>query len=199
MPSFNKSPENFQSPLMLNDFLKFWKKSKNPFAGLNQIKNSDTSIRSLLSKKVTSKFIAFAEHDTESLVAFWLHDGTTSPENAPIVWLDSEGSPNGVFANTTQDFLTILPYGTGLIYEFLYCWEDYIRDPQETPHPKEELDAERINSFLEETKEEFSGWKNLVDWLDSVNIDWKSVNPFQIMEKAFTAHPNLDEWLEKNV
>lgn len=47
---------------------------------------------------------------------------------APVVWLDSEGTPNVVFAKNLSNFLELLSYGTGLIYDIIRQSERKIKD-----------------------------------------------------------------------
>jgi hypothetical protein len=40
-------------------------------------------------------------------------------KDAPILWLDSERSPSGIFTNNLETFFSLLPYGMGFLYKII--------------------------------------------------------------------------------
>ena len=48
-----------------------------------------------------------------------LYNGQDNKKPSPVIWLDSERSPSGIFTDTLEMFFSILPYGMGLIHRIL--------------------------------------------------------------------------------
>lgn len=85
------------------------------------------------------EFAVFGSGPDGSTLAFWLHDGL-GVDQAPIVYLDSEGSENLVLARTFQDFLAIFATGRDDLR-----WGDEIE-----PEIDDEDEHERFCAWLKE-------------------------------------------------
>jgi hypothetical protein len=59
---------------------------------------------------VLKQFIPFGYDGNRSDYALWLHKEEVLPENAPIIYINSEGEGSTVLANTLQEFFLILAY-----------------------------------------------------------------------------------------
>ncbi len=80
-----------------------------------------------------------AQHYSGSLIVIHIQKNS-------IKWIDANGSPNAVIANSLQDFISLLPYGTGLLYDALYLIEKH--------KGKKELAEYLLEDFPEQV------WKN---------------------------------------
>src|SRR5262245_26440492 len=60
--------------------------------------------------QTASQFAIFGHGGDGSLYGYWLYNGRTI-ENAPIVFLGSEGVGNTLLANTFEEFLALLALG----------------------------------------------------------------------------------------
>jgi hypothetical protein len=60
--------------------------------------------------EAASQFVPFGQDSDGSSYCYWLYDGRKL-EQAPIVFLGSEGVNNTVLADNTQDFLSLLAVG----------------------------------------------------------------------------------------
>jgi|RhiMetdeSRZDD1v2_1073273.scaffolds.fasta_scaffold00470_4 hypothetical protein len=83
---------------------------------------------------VSQKLQPFAKNKAGCLFCFWKEE--QQEDKWPVVWLDSEGTPNVVFADNGVDFFSMLPYGTGLIYDIIRSCERYVNAPDTFDSPE---------------------------------------------------------------
>jgi hypothetical protein len=80
----------------------------------------DDHLISHLGKAVPKdSLIAFGQHGSGSLLAFWRTDPRMPLGRCPVIWLDSEGDPVEALAPDFAGFLGLLPYGLGQLYDLL--------------------------------------------------------------------------------
>lgn len=64
-------------------------------------------------------FTTVGESGSGSKFAVWTPSPTDKIDTSPVVYLDSEGTPQAVVARSMDELLTLLPYGTGYIHDVL--------------------------------------------------------------------------------
>ena len=129
---------------------------------------------------------------TWSFVAFWQMPGAPMGQR-PVVWLDSEGSPYGVFASSLADFLTVLPFGNGLLKSTLsFCTGEHPRAHLlDVPQLAQELVPHSI-AFMQEY---YPGREAYLTWLSQTAGLFVAENPVARIVQAYQSHPELAEWL----
>jgi len=171
-------------------------------------------------ENVKPEFICWGEKVADNLIMSWLVDGNTI-ENAPIAMIDSEQSPVAVVANSPEDFLKILPYGTFLIGSIAEkCLESSAEAKYTDTYFEEFMNNEikkagNENDFalnehleiakmygdtftLERPKEELRAELELQGKAYLELINWYKTNgieiaknPFTIIKEAVTSYPNF--------
>jgi hypothetical protein len=68
---------------------------------------------------ILQQLYPLAKNKAGSLIAIWMKDSEAPDPDMPVAWLDSEGAPNGIFACSYADFLSLIPYSSGFIYDVL--------------------------------------------------------------------------------
>lgn len=74
---------------------------------------------SLAGEEMAPHLTALGMTGSGSVFALWRSIADAPLAAAPVVYLDSEGEPHGVVARSLEAFLTLLPYGTGHLYDVL--------------------------------------------------------------------------------
>ncbi|GAB3422924.1 hypothetical protein [Niabella aquatica] len=74
--------------------------------------------------EVKSHLVAFGKNKAGCLFCYW-KETSEDTEAAPIAWIDSEGSPNAIFARNLRQFFELLSYGTGAIYDIIKACERF--------------------------------------------------------------------------
>jgi hypothetical protein len=132
-----------------------------------------------------------------SLIAAWRTNSDGDFNQSPIVWLSSEGFPTSVFANDFKEFLSLLPYGTGGIYDILCTYYFYQKSPKFSLEPHKKYSASKFRTFVKENKKEFKMHDKYCRWLDE-DMKIKTVdNPLLLIENAIKSQPDLNDWLTK--
>lgn len=130
-----------------------------------------------------------------SLICFWSYEDNLSIEQQPIVWLDSEGSPNSVFSSDLPTFLSLLPYNTGAIYDVLFAWEEYWSSPKKRKTPISQFTAKKMKMYLEMCRENHPFHQQFVEWLRAEICVEPAVKPAQNIGEAIERFPRLGIWL----
>jgi len=152
----------------------------------------------LLGDAAAKKLSAFAEHGSGSLFAFYSDDGIASDE-APVAWLDSEGSPCIVVCHNFRQLLSLLPYGAGLIYTVAAVIENNLgADEQLFLQKAQNRLAKTSPELLADARERFPGLDELLDWLKENSIP-VSTDPVKDIVSAHLANDGLTPWLAENL
>lgn len=186
------------APDLLAAFIDFCEKTAEDFTDFRLVGNAEQKLKGLLDNEgKVEQFQVIGRHGTGSLIAFWREDKGADLAVAPVVWLSSEGFPNSVFANSFSDFLSILPYGTGFIYDVLSNYYFYKEDPDLQPSPEEKFTPEEISSYLVENETRYPGHAALVDWLLHEAKVEIAKDPLSVIKGAIASHPDLASWLRE--
>lgn len=196
MNSVNDS--RFNDPNYLENLYAFLENSEVNFIDF-EVENNPNKVIDLLSVAAEPYFIPIGKQGSDSLICYWKYKDEIPLSELPIVWLDSEGSPNSVFASNIKDFLSILPYDTGAIYDFISSWEYYNSDPDyyTSPLDKYKKNSSVLNLMIEQCRENYSDYDSFVNWLNQ-NINIKICDdPAKLVGDAIKNFPNLETWLEE--
>jgi hypothetical protein len=121
-------------------------------------------------RKAAEQFVVFGCGPDGSLYALWMYPSRTV-ENAPVVFLGSEGTDCGLIAGDLQQFLSLLAVGAGEL-GFEISWAEV--SEQNPP-------AKRLQEFR--------------DWLRTSFDITKSENPLSLVAAARAEHPDFAAWL----
>lgn len=77
-----------------------------------------------LTEEVKEKLVVFGKNKAGCLFCYW-KEASEDTEESPVAWIDSEGSPNAIFASNLYQFFELLPYGTGAIYDIIKACERF--------------------------------------------------------------------------
>lgn len=150
---------------------------------------SDETLYDHFSEKVKKMLLPFGKNKAGCLICYWLSSKNT--DECPIVWIDSEGEPNVVFATNLFVFFSLLPYGTGAIYDMIIAVERYIQNPEsnqsisglnEEPSAQ---DQESEGAALERKLNELSGVKTVND-------------PVELIMKAYQEFYQITKIINEN-
>jgi hypothetical protein len=70
-----------------------------------------------INKSEKGKLTVIGKNKAGCLICTYDNQGAT--ERGSVVWLDSERSPSGIFADNLEMFFSLLPYGMGFLYEII--------------------------------------------------------------------------------
>ncbi|MFH1467963.1 MAG: ankyrin repeat domain-containing protein [Pseudomonadota bacterium] len=115
-------------------------------------------------------FLRFAATSAGCELGLWATTGQPL-EQAPVVYLDADGSENRVLARNAEEFLLILAFG--------------------------QPDPAALGKVPDEAREALEAYRA---WLaDTVGLSLPKGKPAAIMKKSEAEHPGLQEWLEGEV
>ena len=137
-----------------------------------------------------NQFAAFAIDGTGSVMAFWFYNNERSIEEAPIVYLDSEGGGT-VVATTAQEFLSLLPYNTSFFSEAASHWVEWKEHPEITVPPASHYTQEYYHSQLEYFTEAYPSYTDFRSWLRKEMKIQPDENPFGTIVKNIEHYPTL--------
>ncbi|MFC4873935.1 hypothetical protein [Negadavirga shengliensis] len=175
---------------LIGQFFDFLENNNGQIEDLYLSKTKKQKLESLIGAEKAKNFEVIVAHTSHSLVCFWVLNETTPKQKHPIVWLDSEGAPNSVFAQNFEEFLSLIPYGSGTIYDILSSWLDYMDEPDSTEPPLERFDKIYLEELLNEANENENGLKEFILWLNKVNVKIAE-NPVELIRKAIKKYPDL--------
>lgn len=157
----------------------------------------ENPVTELLGDFSKERLIAFGEHASGSLLTFYSKNIELSVEEAPVAWLDSEGSPCIAISNNLIEFLSILPYGMGFIYSIASVIENNLGDSSILAKARQKV-TQNANELLEESKKRFLGIDDLLTWLASKSIQ-VSNDPVKIIAEAHEKNSDLTPWIAENL
>lgn len=153
----------------------------------------ETAVTELLGDFSKERLIAFGEHASGSLLAFYSKDNESSVEETPVAWLDSEGSPCIIVSNNLKEFLSILPYGMGFVYTVASFIEDNFGEDEILSNARKKM-TQNANELLEESRKRFLSIDDLLNWLVSKNIQ-PADDPVKLIIEAHERNSDLTPWI----
>jgi len=153
----------------------------------------ESPVTELLGDFSKERLTAFGEHASGSLLTFYSKNIEASVEEAPVAWLDSEGSPCIVISNNLKEFLSILPYGMGFIYTVASLIENDLGNIDLRSKAMEKI-TQNGNELLEESRKRFLSIDDLLNWLASKNIQ-PANDPVKLIVEAHEKNRDLTPWI----
>jgi hypothetical protein len=197
----NIKSDFFSLPPSLEKLFNFLETNKGDYIDFIPEKDG-AKISKLLPKSVAEYLAVIGQQYSRSLICYWKYDEQITWEKSPLVWLDSEGGTNSVFASNTDNFLSLLPLDTGGIYDLISSWQCYNSEPEYYISPLEKYakNCPSFNYLIQLCKQNYSDYDFFVQWLEE-NLSIKmSENPAKLVGDAIKKFPNLDCWLtEKGI
>ncbi len=162
----------YKIPSMLQELAKYFDKYPQFFAGSFEVSaDKFGSVKAWFREnKNHNKVLGFGIDGVGSVYGLWLCNND-NPEDAPVVYLGSEGEGSGVIASTLVEFLSILATNRD--------WE---------PFDKAFTDPEESN---EEENKKFRMW------LEGKFQIKPAKNPLQIVKKSRKSFPDFMKWAGK--
>ncbi len=179
---------------------KFFRMATTPgdyFADFEPLPHTGENLATLLPENLHDRFILIGQHASASLLVLW-KESDSPADKLPVAWIDSEGDPNDVFAADFSQFLALLPYGTGFIYDVITKWKYHLEDPSNYQIPGNGYTTEELSTQLEENRKEFPGLPAYEKWLVNEAGLAIATDPVQVVGDAIRNHPGLKELVAKN-
>ena len=173
----------------------FRKHADKGFVDFEVLAHDPTSFNQLLPNSIHDQFILIGQHGSGSLIAIW-KEKKLPADQLPLVWIDSEGTPINVFANNFAEFLTLLPYDTGFIYDLISKWEYFANNPNS--NPENYYDSKMLKEILEENRINYSSLAEYEKWLHDEMVLMTATNPVKMVGDAIRNHPGMIELLQKS-
>lgn len=179
---------------MLKRFRSFCTEVGGEFSDFQVVEDGEKWLKRLVPATAVPSFQVIGRQKNGSLICFWQHQENLSLAKQPVVWLDSEGSPQAVFAPDFPTFLSLLPYDTGAIYDMIAAWEAFLDPDDEVRSPKERFTTEEFKMYVEMSQKNYPQYDRFIEWLAEMEIK-VAKNPAQVVGKAIQKSPKLKEWL----
>lgn len=154
-------------------------------------------VAELLGEFSVERLTAFGEHASGSLIGFYSRNGNIKSDAAPVAWLDGEGSPCIVVAGDLEHFLSVLPYGTGLIYTVAAVIENNPGDAGIAAKAYDRAGSD-FNALLEKSRSRFPEQEALIAWLSTTKIA-VSADPVKTIIDGHLQNDSLDSWINENL
>lgn len=183
----------------LEQMKSFLKNSEKDPSDLIVAKSEDEGLSALIGKKAKDFFRVYFHTKAGDLIGEWDMEGEFSKESLPIVWVSSEGSPNTVVAKNADEFLSLIPFGGGLMSRIPVLIKDYERDPDIFVSPDEEFNKEEIQNEYDYQAKQFSGHSEMVEFITQKLKIQLNPDPLQTIKDAIRSYPDLDKWIEDNL
>lgn len=107
--------------------------------------------------------------------------------NAPIAWMDSEGSPAAVFAASLAEFFQLLYFDTGFVFDVL--------SKLERKQAVKPMNAKDLDNYISDCYDYYPGYKAFTEFLQNDLKTAQPAHPDAIIQQAYNAHPGFSAWL----
>ncbi len=192
------------TPDLLADFAAFCateatlENEQGPFADFEWLAAGEAEFLPELvgSAEKAAAFEPLGQNGAGCVIAFW-RDPAQPESERPLVWLDSEGSPQAVVANSLAELLTLLPYDTVLLYNASVANEDHWRKPTRRKPPTEEFSTADVESLLIRSQQRNPSQRRYTRWLMKVAGLQVSADPMALIEQAYRSHTRLQDWISQ--
>lgn len=180
---------------LLSEFLAFYEKIGGEFCDFQTVTDSKRWLNTLVPAAAESLQV-IGRQKSGSLICFWQQSPQHASEiDRPVVWLDSEGSPFSVFAPNFHTFLSLLPYDTGMIYDMVTAWEEYLETGDDWVVSTERFSDDKLKMYMDMTRENYPHYEQFIDWLKETGVEIANA-PVQVIGEAIKNLPQLREWLD---
>ncbi len=180
--------------LLLDQFVTFYTEVGGGFGDFQLVNDTKKILNSIISVTAAPFFQVIGRQKSGSLVSFWQYQENKPLSEQPVIWLDSEGSPNAVFAPNLQAFLSLLPYDTGIIYDITVDWEKFLNSNRKKVTPKNRYSSKDFIRYIKMSRENNPTHDQFIAWLRGMDIAVAN-DPVDVIGKAMQRFPNLKDWL----
>lgn len=179
----------------LRQFFAFYNEVAGTFCDFTPVQDKQKWLNKLLVAEAQPYFKVIGKQKSGSLICFWLIRDELSPEDQPVVWLDSEGSPRSVFASDFQEFLSLLPYDTGAIYDLIAAWDRAENTQVNSTSVSKKFSKKRLQMYVEMCQNNYTHYNEFVTWLrETLGIE-PALSPATVVKKTIQEFPSLNTWL----
>lgn len=154
---------------------------------------SEDALFDNFSAEVKNMLLPFGKNKAGCLICYWL--SSKDKDECPIVWIDSEGEPNAVFATNLSVFFSLLPYSTGAIYDMIIASERHIQNPESNQSPKELFSGIYKEHSAQNQESGSSRFEKKLNELLDIKI---AKNPTELVLKASKQFREITERINKN-
>lgn len=184
----------------LIEFVEFLKNSAKQVSDLEFIPSSHEQLVALLGKEANKYIKVYFQNKASDLIGEWDIDGLFLENGEyPVVWMSSEGTPNTVVSTDFNEFLSLLPYGQGIIVGIPEYIKDYEKYPDVFQRPEIKYNEMKIKNALNYEASQFEGHAVMVEFLKStlgINVNEA---PFKTITEAIKKFPDFNQWVEENL
>lgn len=106
------------------------------------------SVPDIFREEVKRLLKPFGKTKAGCVICFWQEE-TAGNQTGPVVWIDSEGTPNAVFSDSLNHFFEMIAYGTGMLYDIIRACEKHYMNPGKSRNPAVLYNNAYNDSFFE--------------------------------------------------
>lgn len=180
----------------LEEFINLLSGIDGEFADFYITETGARKLTALVGREKSKFFEVIGAHSSHSLICYWEYGKGGKIEDQPIVWLDSEGWPNSVIARNLKEFISLLPYDTGTIYDIVSSWVNFKEDPESMRAPREAHTEDDLKKLQSSAADRYEAHRNFCDLIESQMHIKICDDPVGLIEKAMESYPDLSKWLE---
>ena len=134
--------------------------------------------------------------DSESMICIWKLNATENPKQS-FVWLDSEGEPCQKFALNVDEFISLLPYGSGGLYDIILNIYINLTEIENVTDSSILFNSEQIESYIINQREQYGNkyekFRNFITSDLKIKI---SKNPAIVIQNAIKSTPDFKKWIK---
>jgi hypothetical protein len=159
-------------------------------------KRGKERLESLVGKKNAAELVPIFTMANGGVIAAWKLKGESELGKMPIVWIDSEGSPNDVFAENIDALISLLHYYLGYFYDILKANKRHSDNPSmykpaTVRFPNEEFLRTAVEKWGEDSDlEEFHLW------LEENSDIPREQSPVEKIVKANQMFPQFQDFID---
>lgn len=137
----------------------------------------------LSSFKDKDHYKKIAQHYSGSLICWYDPSGSWTGDDFVVMWIDANGDPNLPLAQSFTNFLSILPYGTGIMYDVLYVINKHRNKPELHQYLNEDYGPAVWSQQLLSNKTQYANHEAFIDFISKNNIG-VAKDPLSIIKAA---------------
>jgi hypothetical protein len=137
----------------------------------------------LLTFKNKACYRKIAQHYSGSLICLYDDSGNWTTDDYTICWVDANGEPNLPLSVSLKQFLSILPYGTGLLYDVLYLINKQLNKTKLSQYLNEDYSSKIWSEQLLTNKSHYKNHTLFIDFISSNGIELAK-DPLTIIKVA---------------
>jgi hypothetical protein len=176
---------NNDTPSIIKNFYEFIQDKS--IADFEELYSSDGLETLVSNTNLLKNLIPFGLHGSGSFIAIWLESQNESLDKNPIVWIDSEGGDPMIICENFKDFLSLLIYDTGHIYDLVSSCIGYMRRPKNKVDPIIEYNYQTLSEWVSEKRKQYANYNDLETFLISNQINISN-NPVELIRNAIIKH-----------